>query len=144
MDVRGHQGFDSRSAGVNERRQVRPREFVRRTVRPAVSPGASPCRCRRDREMFAAGMITPPSRKPWTHARRCDHFLRIGGEGAVADDRIVRIRIDIQHRREIEIDSDQRQFSAIARAALIGELGVARFTRRSPRREKWVNGWGSR
>src|SRR4030095_8525538 len=59
----------------------------------------------------------------------CDYRLRIGSERAVTDYRIFRVRVDIQHRREIQIDSHRGEFFSGRACDSVGELRVARFTK---------------
>src|SRR4249920_992604 len=57
------------------------------------------------------------------------HFLRVRSERAVADYRIFRVRVDIQDRREIQIDSHRGEFFSGCARGSVGELGVAGFTK---------------
>src|SRR4030095_294294 len=59
----------------------------------------------------------------------CDYRLRIGSERAVTDYRVFGVRVDIQHRREIQIDSHRGEFFSGRACDSVGELGVARFTK---------------
>src|SRR4029453_14757690 len=59
----------------------------------------------------------------------CDYCLRVGSERAVTDYWIFRVRIDIQHRREIQIDSHRGEFFSGRACDSVGELGVAGFTK---------------
>src|SRR4030095_2110838 len=58
-----------------------------------------------------------------------DHFLRVRSERAVTDYRIFRIRVDVQHRREIEIDSHRGEFFSGCSRDSVGDIGVAGLTK---------------
>ena len=45
------------------------------------------------------------------------HGARIAAEGAVADDRVLRVRVDVEHRREVEVEADRGELGRRRRAA---------------------------
>jgi hypothetical protein len=49
---------------------------------------------------------------------------RLGAEGADADDRVVRVRVDIGDRREIEVDADRREIGPDRSRDLLGQRWV--------------------
>src|SRR4029077_3486979 len=53
-----------------------------------------------------------------------DHFLRVGSERTVADYGIFWIRVDIQDRCEVEIDSHRGQFFSRGARGFVRKIGV--------------------
>src|SRR5215467_15772440 len=62
-------------------------------------------------------------------------FLRVGSERAVTDYRIFRVRVDIQHRREIQVDSHRGEFFSGCARDSVGELDVSDFAKTRSRRK---------
>src|SRR5262245_11400001 len=64
-----------------------------------------------------------------------DDFLRVGSERAITDYRIFRVRVDIQHRREIQVDSHRGEFCSGCAGDFVGELDVSGFAKTRSRRK---------
>src|SRR5690606_34363042 len=67
-----------------------------------------------------------------------DHVVGIAAERAVADDRVGLVGVDVEHRREVDVDAERRQLAAEGAADLLGERLVV--GRRVP--ECWLASWG--
>ena len=77
------------------------------------------------RKMFAARNDAAFAQPLRPRQADLDDLLRLGAKGAVADDRVRRIRVDVQDRSEIEIDADQFEFFSGGTAKAAGEIGTA-------------------
>ena len=60
-------------------------------------------------KMFAAGRHARALQLFDDHAAELRHDFGLLAERAVADDRIFRVRVDVEHRRVVERDADGRQ-----------------------------------
>src|SRR5262245_459669 len=76
-------------------------------------------------KMFAAGNDAACAQPVSPGRADLDHAPWIGAEGAVADDWVRRVGVDIEHRREIEVDAEPSEFLGGGPAETSGELGVA-------------------
>src|SRR5262245_43965781 len=54
-------------------------------------------------------------------------LVGISAERAIADDRIFRIGIHVEHGRKVEVDADQREFFGCGTAELVSELRISRL-----------------
>ena len=63
--------------------------------------------------------VAPPSAQGYDGAR-------ISGEGAITNDRAVRIRVHVEHRSKVEVDSRQRQFNPDSVAGSVGQQAIIR------------------
>ena len=67
------------------------------------------------------GIVAQAARPRGAHGT---DYLWLHAEGARADDRIVRIGIDVQHRGEVQIDADDSELGRGCPAGSIGEIAV--------------------
>ena len=66
------------------------------------------------------------------HAAELCHDLGLLAERAIADDRILRIRVDVEHRRVVERDADGRQLRGQRLRKLARERGIVAAARARP------------
>src|SRR5262249_25337496 len=120
----GHQGFDPGLTGVNEWRELDSSQFIKAPIYHRQIEGRILVCVAMAGKMLAAGNYSAVTQA--LDPLRAEHtdFLRVGGEGAVADYRIFRIRVDVEHRRKIEIDSHQSEFFSGCACGSIREPGV--------------------
>src|SRR5499426_4322807 len=85
--------------------------------------------------MFPAGDNSAIAQPMNPLLAECNDFLRVGSERAVTDYRIFRVRIDIQHRREIQVDSHRGEFCSGCAGHSVGELDVSGFAKTRSRRK---------
>ena len=72
-----------------------------------------------------AHAATPALCSPRTNAETCRRDERlVRAERADADDRVLRVRVDVGDRREVEVDADGRQLGAHRRRHPLRELDV--------------------
>ncbi len=84
------------------------------------------------RKMFPAGGDTfrlQAANDGGAQPRHVGGFLR---QRAVADDRVLRIRMDVEHRRVVERDADRRELQSPARGQTARQAQDRRFGRASP------------
>ena len=58
--------------------------------------------------------------------RAARHGLGLGAERAIADDRVRRVRVHVEHRREVDVEAERAQLVAERAADLRGELARRR------------------
>jgi hypothetical protein len=61
------------------------------------------------------------------------HLDRVVGEAALADDRVGRVVVDVQHRREVPVDAERLQAARDGRAHGLGAVRVAAGAQRHRR-----------
>src|SRR5438128_11314603 len=79
-------------------------------------------------KMFAARNNSRVSRPLDPRRAQLDHLLWVAGERALADNRIIWIRINVQNWRQVEINSYQSELYSSGAAGSVSESRVVSFT----------------
>jgi hypothetical protein len=69
---------------------------------------------------------TPAAPSPSATRQRApgDRLGSGAAERAIADDRVGRVGVDVEHRREVDVEAERRQLAAQRRADVLGERAV--------------------
>ncbi len=131
--VRGHDRRDAFRDGGAERHQLdrlEPRPFVlddrQRVVRIDVRIAVSG-------KVFAARRDARALQPAYDRATETRHGARGGGQRAIADDGVGLVRMDVEHRRVVEVDPDGSQLRRERRGEPLGQPLVVRYGRASAR-----------
>ena len=128
--VGGHQSRDARRDGRSKRNQLDGVQAVRRMVdhrqfHVRVGAGVAVAG-----KVLAAGRHAVGLQCPDNHGPQPRHLIRALRQRPVADHRVLKVRVNVEHRRKVEGDADRRQLGRERRREPLGQRLVAATTQR--------------